>query len=935
MKKIFKRTIQFLLILLVLILAALIIIPIAFKPQLMNAVKKEINKSVNANVDFDFQVSLIKGFPDLYVGLKNLRVVGVDTFSLDTLVAFDEFSVKVDVKSVFGMKNIVVKSILLDKPRMMAHVLPDGRVNWDIMKPSTDTVTVEEPVDTAAGKPITMKVALRKFEIRDADIKYQDDSSNMSATISNLDFVLSGNMGLDYTDLQINTSIEALNFAMEGMKYLKDAQLGFKGEIGADIVNSVYTFKDNEFNLNAISLKFAGAVKMPAEDIDIDLTFGTNKTDFKSLLSLVPAIYMQDFEGLKTSGKLKLDGFAKGIYNDKTMPNAHLELIVENAMFQYPDLPKSANNININTKVDFDGTNMDNTTVDVNQFHVELAGNPFDAQVHVKTPMSDMQVGGLFKGKVDFTSLADVVPLDSMTIKGFLESNIEFGGKMSYIEKEQYDQFKANGSIRLSNFEFISNDLPQGLKINETVMNFSPQYVDLQNFESQIGRSDLKMNGRLENFIPYVFKDETIKGKLNIYSSLLDANEFLTGEETPEDTIPEDTSAMSVIEIPKNIDFALSTDIKHIYYDKLDISNLNGGIIVNRGKATMKNLSMNLLDGSLVLNGEYSTEDVQKPSVAFDMNIKDFDIPSTFKSFSSLEKIAPKAKDLIGKISTQFTMTSLLDSTMSPVMNSINAKGKLQSKDIMMKDSKVFGKVADLLKNESYRNPSLKDVNLSFTIKDGKVSIDPFDTKLSDLKMNIGGDLGLDQSLNFKAKMAVPQSKLGPASSLISSLTSQAAAKGLTIKTSDEVKLNLKILGTAIDPDVKIDWGAGEGAGEGIKDTVKESVKEKVDEVKTEAKQKAKEEADKLIADAQKEADRLNAEAQVLAEKIRKEAEENAKKVESEGKKKGPIAEQAAKVTAKEIRKKGEASAKKVISEADAKGKAIIEKAKTEAAKLE
>ncbi|RPH32764.1 MAG: AsmA family protein [Bacteroidales bacterium] len=920
MKKFVKRTIQLILILIVLIVAALIIVPIIFKPQLMDLAKKEINNSINANVEFsDFQVSLLKGFPNLYIGLKGLTVVGIDGFANDTLVAFDAFSVKVDLMSVIGMKNIEVKSVLLARPRLIARINREGKSNWDIAKPSTDTVVTQQ----AGEEPSRLNVALRKFEICNATIKYIDESSSMSAQMDNLNFLLSGNMGMDYTNLSIKTTIDAFTFSMDGLKYMNKAKVGFSGDIGADMVNSAYAFKDNEFYINTISLFFAGSVKMPKDDIDIDVTFNTNKADFKSILSLVPAIYMKGFEGLQASGKVKLQGFAKGIYNDKVMPNANVELLVENAMFKYPALPKSADNINVHTKVNFDGTNMDNTTVDVNRFHVELANNPFDAQVHVSTPMSDMQVAGFFKGKIDFTSLADVVPLDSMTIKGLLESNIDFGGRMSYIEKQQYEKFKANGTMKLTNFEFTSPDLPQGFRIVESTMKFSPRYVDLVTFDSRIGKSDLQMAGRLENFIPYIFNNQTIKGNLNITSNILDANEFLTAEETV-DTANVDTTVMAVVEIPKNVDFAVNTKVNHIYYDKLDISNLNGKLTVKDGKVNMDNLNMSMLDGSLTVSGEYNTQNIQKPTVALDMNVKGFDIPTSIKSFSMLRKIASSAKEVKGKVSTQFTMTSTLDSTMSPILNSIFAKGKLQSESIGFTNSKVFGKLAEILKKDALRNPEMKNVNLSFSIKDGKIFIDPFDTKVSDFKMRIGGDMGLDQTLNFKAKMTIPRSNLGSANDLINALTSK-----VNVKLSENINLNVKIGGTTTNPEVRPDWEGSDSdeTKESTKGTVKEIVKETV-------KAKSKEEAEKLVADAQKEAVRLHDEAVAAGDKLRSEAKDKADKLEAEGNKKGGLAAVAAKSAAKELKREADKSGNKLVQEADAKGQALIEKAKLEAGKL-
>jgi hypothetical protein len=924
MKKVIKRTILVLLILFTLIVAALIIVPIAFKPQLMSLAKKEINNSVNAKVEFnDFQVSLLKGFPNLYIGLKGLTVVGVNNFEKDTLVSFDDFSVKVDLMSVFGMKNIVVKSVLLDNPRLTARFTREGKANWDIAKPSAETTAVQQPTETSSSSS-SLKVALHKFEIINGSIKYIDDSSSMSAILSNVNLIMSGNLGASYTDIKVRSTVEAFTFEMDGLKYLNKVKMSFNGNIGADMVNSAYTFKDNDFSMNAISATFAGAVKMPKDDIDVDIIFNSDKSDFKSVLSLVPAIYMQGYEGLQASGGLKFGGFVKGIYNDKTMPNAYIEMMVENGMFKYPSLPKSANNINVDAKIVFDGTNMDKTTVDVNRFHIELAGNPFDAQVHISTPMSDMQVSGLFNGSVDFTSIADVIPLDSMKIKGLLESNIEFGGRMSYIDKQQYEKFKADGKMKLTNFEFISPDFPQGFKIIETTMNFSPKYVDLASFDSRIGKSDLKMTGRLENFIPYVFNSQTIRGNLNITSNILDANEFLTGGATAVDTTK--PTPMSVVEIPKNIDFAMMANINHIYYDKMDISNLNGKLLVKDGKVNMNNLNMKMLHGSLLISGEYNTQNIKKPTIAFDMNASGFDIPTTIKSFSMLSKAASGAKEVKGKVSTQFTMTATLDSSMSPVLNSIYAKGKMQSDNIGFTNSKVFGQVADFLKNDALRNPVMKDVNLSFVVKDGHIYIDPFDTKLADFKMNIGGDMGLDQTLNFKARMSIPRAKLGVANDVVNDVLSFIGSKGLDVKLGDVINLNVKIGGTTSKPEVMPDWGGG-GSSESSTGSSKGAVKETV-------KGTIKAEAPQLIAEAEKEAERLNAEAAIQADKLRKEANIAADKLEAEGNKKGGFAAQAAKVAAKQLRKEGENAAQKLLKETEAKGKALIEEAKQKSAKL-
>ncbi|HPQ35149.1 MAG TPA: AsmA-like C-terminal region-containing protein [Tenuifilaceae bacterium] len=930
MKKFIKWLLIAIFSLIALVLIAAIVIPIVFKPQLLEIAKKEINKQVTAKVEFnDFKVSILRGFPDVYIGLTDLSVVGTGQFEGETLVAFDEFSVTVDIVSVLKMENIEVKSILLDKPVMNAIIAKNGKANWDIVPPSDEVVEEE-----TSGEPVEMRVALRKFRIRKANVSYTDYESNMKADVENLNFTLSGNMGLDYSDLDIETTVGIINFYMDGVRYMKNASASFDATIGADLANSVYAFKKNTLKINEIELNFDGKVAMPSDDIDVDVTFATGNTSFKSLLSMVPAIYMTDFKDLKTEGKLALNGWVKGTMTEKTMPSANINLTVENARFQYPDLPKSAENISIATKIYYDGVNDDKTTVDVSKFHVDMAGNPFDMNLAVRTPMSDMQLNGTFKGKIDFNSMADVIPLEDMKISGLLESNIVFGGRMSYIEKEQYEKFKANGQLNLKNFEFESPDLPKAMKISEASMRFSPQFVQLSAFKANIGKTDLQMSGRLENFIPYVFSDGTVKGTLNLKSSLIDANEFLTeGEET----IEEESEEMTVIEVPKNIDFVLSSSLNKILYDKLEITNFRGQVVVRNGKVQMKNVNLNMLKGSMNLSGEYNTQNIKKPSVDFLMDIRGFDIPTTFNSLSMLEGIAPQLKHVAGNVSTKLTFKTLLDKTMSPILPSVNAYGRFASKNISISGSPLFTKVGDALKNKDLSNPKLNDFDADISVKDGKITIKPFDTGIKDIKLNIGGDLGLDQSINYKAKIEMPRSKLGAASQALDLVNQQAAKLGIPVKQSDVVKLNLLITGTSTKPKVRIATEGGEAKDvkEQVKEEVKKVVEEQVDKGKEEARRRAKEQADKLIADAEKEAAKIRADARVLAEKIRKEAETKAKKVENEAKGKGPIAVQVAKKAADKIREEGDDAAKKVIREADAKAQAIIDKAKAEAAKLE
>src|SRR5437868_5428781 len=103
--------------LLLLIIIAAIAIPILFKGKIIARVKDEINKNIEAKVDFgDFDLSLIKHFPNLSFSLNDLSITGINEFKGDTLTYIKSLDVGVNFWSVISGSKISIKSILLDKP---------------------------------------------------------------------------------------------------------------------------------------------------------------------------------------------------------------------------------------------------------------------------------------------------------------------------------------------------------------------------------------------------------------------------------------------------------------------------------------------------------------------------------------------------------------------------------------------------------------------------------------------------------------------------------------------------------------------------------------------------------------------------------------------------------------------------------------------------
>ncbi len=904
MKKFFLILASILLILII----SLAAIPFFFKDKIAALVKEQANNNVNAVVNFDndIDLSLFKNFPHFTLGINDLSVVGIQEFEGDTLIALKRFSATLDVMSVINGDQIKVIRVLLDEPVMNALINKEGKANWDITKPSTDSAATE--TDTAETK---FNIALKSLEITHARIVYDDKPGNMSARLVDFNHTLTGDFSQDNFLLNIVMDCAQLTYTMDGISYLSKVKMAVQADIDANMKEMKFTFKENKIALNELSFGFDGWVAMPADDINMDITYEAKQADFKHFLSLIPAVYAKDFADVKTSGKLAFNGFAKGTYNDKSMPAFAVNLVAENATFQYPSLPAPVSNIQINFAATNPTGNLDDTKVNLSKFHFEIMGDPFDMRLIATNVMRDPSIDAAFKGRLNFDNMVKIVPLDEgMKIAGMMNIDMTAVGKMSTIEKEQYDQFDAKGVFGLSKFMFASNDLPKPYYINEAALTFNPKTVTLTKFDAKIGNSDMQMNGEFSNFFAYTFGHGTLKGLLNFTSNQIDANEFLTSEEAPaQQQATADTASMEAPEIPDNIDFTLNAKINKLIYTNLDIDNFGGQIKVADSKLSFNKVALNVIGAGIKMDGFYETTNPKKPTVDIDFGISKMEFQKAFKTFNTIQKIAPIAEKMVGDFSTTFKLQTGLDQHLNPVYDSLYAFGNLTIPHAELRDVKLFNKAAELLKYSKLNNPAMDNVNIKFEVKNGRVSTEPFDMNVAGQKLTLSGSTGLDQTIDYIGKVAIPRSAMGGAANgAVNDLLAQANAKaGTNVKVSDVVNVNLGLGGTFTNPKVTTNLA---DIAKSEANSVKDQLKDEVDKKRKELEAKAKAEADRLKkegeAKVKAETDKAKAQAKAEAEKAKKQAQAEADRLKKE-------AEAKAKAESEKAKKQAEEEAKKKL----------------------
>lgn len=571
--KIVKRILIALLVLIILLVGTAIAVPILFKDRIVAIAKEEINKNVRANVDFsDVDLSLFKGFPHLVFSLKDLSVTGIETFEGIKLLEGKSIDFKLDVMSVIKSTSpIKIKSVNLIEPAINILVLEDGQANYDITVPTDERITETANETDYSG----VLIQLEKYLVADGDFVFDDRTMGVYVAAKNINHNGSGEFTIDNYDLDTKTTIDELSIQYGDIGYLKKAQTALDAIVNIDQKTSTYTLKDNELRLNELVLQAAGFVQLAeSDDINMELDFSSPQNEFKQLLSMVPNAYIEGYEEVKADGKFTFNGNVKGTFNaeKELLPAFIVNFEVENANVKYPDLPLGINGINTAVKINSPSSDLDKLQVDANTFSMQIGTNPIAGRFSLRTPISDPAVNAAVKGRLDLEELSGAFPIEGIeTLNGLIIADATVNTSMSAIDAGAYDQVDMSGTMQIDQMNYKSTDLPPVL-IKTLDVNFTPKNVQIKDFQSRLGQSDLKAQGYIDNILAYFSPKKAMTGKLRVQSDFFDTNEWIPAEEEAATPTGEEDVEEIALEVFDRFDFQIEGAFREISYDVYTLS---------------------------------------------------------------------------------------------------------------------------------------------------------------------------------------------------------------------------------------------------------------------------------------------------------------------------------------------------------------------------
>ncbi len=783
LKKILKATG----IILLLLIIALAVTPFLFKDKIKQLVLKSINEQVDATIAVeDVDLSLFKSFPQANVTINKLSIINKAPFSGDTLVYSEELNLKMSVKELFkgDGEAMNIESFYAENSKVNILFDKNGLGNFDIaIKDEKDKK------EDGESKPFALNI--QNYELENFRFKYYDDRSKVKMVIDSLNHTGTGNFAESKLDLNTKTTA-TVSLDMDKTNYMKKIKLDLEAILGIDLDQNKYTFKENKAMINQLPLTFNGFIKLLETGQEYDLTFQTPTSSFKNFLGVIPESYAGNLANVETTGDFMVKGFAKGIYSDTTVPKFNLAIASNNASFKYADLPKKVENIVIDTKIINETGTLNDTYVNLDKLSFKIDQDIFNAKANVRNVDENPLVDAKLNGTINLANVSKAYPIKLETpLTGILKADVSTKFDMKSVETNNYDKILASGNATISGFKYVDED-KKTYTINTASAQFNNQKINLQQLNMTTGKTDLAINGTLENFLGYAFKNQELRGNFTAKSNQFLVSDFMTKTET---TVNNKTTTTEAVKVPKLLNVSLNATANNVVYDNLNLKNVSGKVTIKDETVSLQDLKTNIFNGLITATGSVSTK-TAKPTFNMNLGLNTVDISQAFTQLDMLKKIAPIADVINGKLNSTIKLSGNLDAKeMTPDLNTLSGDllGQFLSTTINAKNSQVLNKLDEKVNFIDLQKLNLNDLKANLTFENGKVNVKPFDLKYQDIKVNIGGQHGFDQSMNYNLKFDVPAKYLGTeANKLIAKLTPAEANKLENIPVTAMLSGNFK-----------------------------------------------------------------------------------------------------------------------------------------------
>ena len=201
--------------------------------------------------------------------------------------------------------------------------------------------------------------------------------------------------------------------------------------------------------------------------------------------------------------------------------------------------------------------------------------------------------------------------------------------------------------------------------------------------------------------------------------------------------------------IPSNLEVDFSLEASGIRYDSLEVSWAAADVAMRDRTVQVTNALAATNMGDMYFEGFYTTRSKKDIKAGFDLNLVDITAEKVITLFPAVDSILPMLTSFAGDLDCELAATTDIDTCMNLILPSIDGVMRISGKDLTLKDSEEFSRLADKLKFKDKEKAHIDNMSVTGIIQDNVLEVFPFVLDVDRYMLAASGQQNLEKDFLY------------------------------------------------------------------------------------------------------------------------------------------------------------------------------------------
>ena len=326
-----------------------------------------------------------------------------------------------------------------------------------------------------------------------------------------------------------------------------------------------------------------------------------------------------------------------------------------------------------------------------------------------------------------------------------------------------------DGNLAIDGGRIFMPAFPLKTRLNSVQGSFANDTLNLKSITLQAGASDLSAQARLTGLRRALIGKGRgrLKLKADVQSNYIDANELMRAyaysstykpaAALSDDAIEENVNAAQLpdnadnklVVIPGNLEVDFTLESTGIKYDSLLVNWAAMDVAMRQRTLQVTNAVAASNMGDIYFEGFYTTRSKKDIKAGFDLNLVDITAEKVITLFPAIDTIMPMLTSFAGDLDCELAATTDIDTLMNLVKPSVDGVMRISGKDLSLRDSKEFSKIAKLLMFKDKKKAHIDNMAVTGIVQNNVLEVFPFVLDVDRYQLAASGTQQLDNAFNY------------------------------------------------------------------------------------------------------------------------------------------------------------------------------------------